>query len=50
VGRWLLGHAIGIAESRGGRVVDAPDAAGEFFLGAGFVREDGRFRLRLTPE
>ncbi len=50
VGRWLLGHAIGIAESRGGRVVDAPDAGREFFLKAGFAPECGRLRLRLTPE
>ena len=46
----MLGHAIGIAESRGGRVVEAPDAARGFFLKAGFAPEDGRFRLHLTPE
>ena len=51
VGRWLLRHAIGIAESRGGRVIEAPRGAPAAFLqDSGFQREDGAFRLRLTPE
>lgn len=56
VGRWLLGHALGIIESRGGRIVDAPHCAAGLFRKAGFepVRaegaEDRRLRLHLTPE
>ena len=51
VGRWLLRHAIGIAESRGGRVIEAPCGAPAAFLrDSGFLCEDGIFRLRLTPE
>lgn len=50
VGRWLLGHALGIAESRGGRIVEAPRGAEAFFRAAGFAPCRGRFRLRLTPE
>ena len=50
VGRWLLGHALGIAESGGGRLIDAPCGAPEFFLKAGFERCASGLRLRLTPE
>ena len=50
VGRWLLGHAIGIAELKGGRVVDAPLAAREFFAKAGFKPAGDMLRLGLTPE
>ena len=51
VGRWLLRHAIGIAEARGGRVVEAPCGAPAAFLqDSGFECEGGTFRLRLTPE
>ena len=49
IGRWLLGHAIGIAESRGGRVIDATGPE-RFFLAAGFIPQDRGFRLLLTPE
>lgn len=49
IGRWLLGHAIGLAESRGGRIVEAVGPAC-FLESAGFVRCVERFRLRLTPE
>ncbi len=51
VGRWLLGHALGIVESRGGRVVYAPRHG--FFHHAGFerVRADAELlRLCLSPE
>lgn len=50
IGGWLLGHALGIAETRGGRVVAAPTAAAAFFRKAGFADEGGGLRLRLTPE
>lgn len=50
VGRWLLGHAIGIAELKGGRVVDAPLAAERFFAQSGFRPAGNILRLGLTPE
>lgn len=56
VGRWLLGHALGVAESKGGRSVVAHDAApalGRFLVRAGFVAEDGgrgSFVFHMTPE
>ena len=49
IGRWLLGHALGIAESRGGRLVDAKGPAG-FLVPAGFERHNCGFRIVLTPE
>ena len=50
IGRWLLGHAIGIAELKGGRVIDAPLAAGKFFAQSGFEPVGDTLRLALTPE
>lgn len=49
IGRWLLGHAIGIAESRGARIIDAEGPRG-FLEPVGFTPHGGRFRLVLTPE
>ena len=49
IGRWLLGHAIGIAESRGARVIDAEGPPG-FLRSAGFTPSAGGYRLVLTPE
>ena len=49
IGRWLLGHAIGIAESRGARMVDAEGPRG-FLEPLGFTPHAGGFRLVLTPE
>ena len=49
IGRWLLGHAIGIAESRGARIVDAEGPRG-FLEPVGFTPRAGGFRLVLTPE
>lgn len=58
IGRWLLGHAIGLAETKGAREILARRCAGpgaaaaERFLGrAGFRPDDGQtLRLVLTPE
>ena len=50
IGRWLLGHAIGIAELKGGRVIDAPLAAEGFFAHGGFEPVGHILRLNLTPE
>ena len=49
VGRWLLGHAIGIAESRGARIIDAKGPPG-FLRPVGFTPQSGGYRLVLTPE
>ena len=50
IGRWLLGHAIGIAELKGGRVIDAPLAGEGFFAQSGFEPVGDMLRLSLTPE
>ena len=50
IGRWLLGHAIGIAELKGGRVIDTPRAAERFFAASGFEPVGNILRLNLTPE
>ena len=49
IGRWLLGHAIGIAESRGARIIDATGPPG-FLQPVGFTPRKGSYRLVLTPE
>ena len=50
VGRWLLGHAIGIAESKGARIVDAPVARTSLFRAVGFEPCADGCRLQLAPE
>ena len=50
IGRWLLGHAIGIAELKGGRVIDAPRTAERFFAQGGFQQAGDVLRLCVTPE
>ncbi len=57
LGRWLLGHAIGLAESRGGReIVVAKSAArglrrrSTFLIGVGFEAQGENLELALTPE
>lgn len=50
IGRWLLGHAIGVAESKGARFVDAPLAETGLFAALGFECGTCAWRLRLTPE
>ena len=51
IGRWLLGHALGVAESKGGRVVLVPtQRARRFFEAVGFVPDRDGLRLDLTPE
>ena len=54
LGRWLLGHAIGLAESRGAREIlcrrSGPPLRGKFLSGVGFAETDGVLRLILTPE
>jgi GNAT superfamily N-acetyltransferase len=51
LGRWLLGHAIGLAESRGAREIFAAcDAGSRLLARAGFERCTGGRMLRLEPE
>lgn len=51
LGSWLLGHAIGIAESRGGREILVKEAPLDgLFRRFGFTSRDGDLRLVLMPE
>jgi len=61
LGRWLLGHAIGLAETKGGREILAGSGpapgnavrgsrAQRLLSGMGFVPDGGGLLLRLTPE
>ena len=51
VGRWLVGHAIGVAETKGGRhlVAELPGPAA-FFTGLGFQPTAGGFQFDMHPE
>lgn len=51
IGRWLLGHAIGLAESRGAREVRVTDPSPRrFFASIGFVDAGDDMRFLITPE
>ncbi len=53
LGRWLLGHAIGISESKGAREIlirQPPGRARGLFERTGFQAEESGLRLRLLPE
>ena len=51
VGRWLLGHAIGVAESKGGRqVVLASNRAKAFFSKFDFYEVEGALKFDLVPD
>ena len=53
LGRWLLGHAIGISESKGAREIlvrQAPRQARGLFERVGFQAEGDDLRLVLMPE
>lgn len=59
LGRWLLGHALGVAEAKGGRsvfvrderIADASRSVCEHILRhCDFVLEAERWWLRITPE
>lgn len=51
LGSWLLGHAIGLAETKGGReiLIRGTPLRG-LFRRVGFVAAEGHLLLRLTPE
>ena len=51
LGRWLLGHAIGLAESKGAReIVVRGQPRRRFFAGVGFEEHGADLKLTLTPE
>lgn len=51
LGRWLLAHAIGIIESKGGREVIVKPQTSSFFENFGFEGvSEHEMRLVLTPE
>ncbi|MBK81293.1 MAG: hypothetical protein CMQ43_10345 [Gammaproteobacteria bacterium] len=53
LGRWLAGHAIGLAETKGGREVvarPADAAARRFLAGLDFQPDGDALLLTLTPE
>ncbi len=51
VGRWLLGHAIGVAESKGGRqVILGSNRAKEFFRKFDFYEVEGSLRYDFIPD
>ena len=51
LGRWLLGHAVGLAESKGAReILVSPRASHRFFATVGFEEAGADMKLTLTPE
>lgn len=51
LGSWLLGHAIGLAETKGARHIVVPGARSRrLFTRVGFVPTADGLRLDLTPE
>ncbi|MBL6813884.1 MAG: GNAT family N-acetyltransferase [Pseudomonadales bacterium] len=51
VGRWLVGHAIGVAETKGGRHLAAQLAGpAAFFIGLGFHTTAEGFQFDMYPE
>ena len=51
LGRWLVGHALGVAESKGGRHVLFPDnIARRFFGNIGFDAESRGQRFDVIPD
>ncbi len=51
LGRWLVGHALGVAESKGGRHVLFPgEIAGRFFSYIGFEAESRGQRFDVIPD
>jgi predicted N-acetyltransferase YhbS len=51
LGSWLLGHAIGLAETKGARHILVPGVRPRrLFTRVGFVQDGDGLRLDLTPE
>jgi len=51
LGRWLLGHAIGLAETKGAReILVRGQSRRRFFATVGFEEDGADLKLTLTPE
>lgn len=51
LGRWLTGHAIGVAESKGGRHISVAQRGGSrMFDRLGFVQREGHWVFDVIPE
>jgi len=51
IGRWMTGHAIGVAESKGARYLTLTEAGGsQCFERLGFVADAVGLRFDLIPE
>ena len=51
LGRWLLGHAIGLAETKGAReILVRGQSRRRFFATVGFEEAGADLKLTLTPE
>ena len=50
IGRWLLGHAIGVCETKGAREIWAPPSDAKLLRRAGFEPTADGLRLVLTPD
>lgn len=51
LGRWLLGHAIGLAESKGAReILVRGQTSRRFFATVGFEADGADLKLVLEPE
>ena len=50
IGRWLLGHAIGVCEAKGARELLAPPSNSTLLRRAGFAPTADGLRLILTPD
>ena len=51
VGRWLIGHAIGVTESKGGReLLVTLRGPADFFQGLGFRQVPSGFLYEMRPE
>lgn len=50
IGRWLLGHAIGVCETKGARELWAPPSDSRLLRRAGFEPTADGLRLVLTPD
>ena len=51
IGRWMIGHAIGVAESKGGRHIVLPSTGGSrCFSHIGFAPQGDQLQYDLIPE
>ncbi len=51
LGRWLVGHAIGVAESKGGRHLQAAgNRSSRLYMRMGFTQRDGQHIFDMIQE